>query len=171
MRQQRIEFCLYNGYHSRSLPIIPRMSPGAKFTHFSQVSPHKINQGSPIATSSVSSWHIIAAATDVKVFPRPISSATSTPGKSESQTHLLTMSPMVQTWCARNLVLGRPGTEYLWPRIQLSLDWRIVWVSSSLTASSRHSWSNLLLIVSTTVFIPVLVFYGLGISSPSSPCF
>jgi hypothetical protein len=56
----------------------------------------------------------IAAATEVKVFPRSISSATSASGMSASQTHRLMMNRISHPWCARNLVAGSPGIEYLW---------------------------------------------------------
>jgi len=91
---------------------MPGKSLCAKITHSSRVFPHKMDSGNPITTFSVTNLQSIAAATEVKVFPRPISSATSAPGISASQTHLLTMNQMVHTWCARNLVPGRPGIEY-----------------------------------------------------------
>ena len=72
------------------------------------VFPHKIDSGNPITTFPVSSLHIIAAATEVTVFPRPISSSTSAPAISASQTPIHTMNEMAQIWCARNLV---PGLE------------------------------------------------------------
>jgi len=109
---------------------------------------------------------IIAAATEVKVFPRPILSATSAPDISESQTHLLPMINMAQTWYGRNFCLGRPGIEYLWPGTWSSIDWRIGWAFSSLTASSKLSCSKLLLIVLRTVFNTELVFHGSRSSSP-----
>jgi hypothetical protein len=49
---------------------------------------------------------------DVKVFARPILSATRAPGISVSQTHFLTIKHVAQTWCSRNFVLGRPGIEH-----------------------------------------------------------
>ena len=168
MRRRGTELCLCSGYHSHSSPIIPGKSFCTIFTHSASIFPHKIDNGSPITTVSVSSVQIIAAATEVKVFPWPISSATNAPGISASQTHLLTMNQISKTWCARNFVPGRPGIEYLWPGTWSSIDWRIGWALSSLTASSRHSCSNLLLIVLRTVFSTELVFSGSRSSSPST---
>jgi len=167
-RRQGTEFCLCNGYHSHWSMIIPRKSFCARLTHFSRVFPHTMDNGNHITTFSVTNLQSIAAATEVKVYPRPISSATSAPGISVSQTHLLTMNHIAQTWCARNLVPGRPGIEYLWPGTQSSVDWWIVWAFSSLTGSSRHSWSNSLLIILGTVVNTELVFSGLRSSSPST---
>ena len=56
-----------------------------------------MDSGNPITTFSVTDLQSIAAATEVKVFPRPMSSATCAPGISVSQTHLLTMNHMAQT--------------------------------------------------------------------------
>jgi len=121
-------------------------NPGNVFcaisTHMLGVFPHKIDKGNPITTFSVSSLHIISAATEVKVLPRPILSATSAPCKSESQTHLLTMIHTAQTWCTRKFFPGRPGMEYLWPGTQSLVDRRIGWPFSRLTASARQSLSN-----------------------------
>jgi len=127
-----------------------------------------MDSGNPITTFSVTNFQSIAAATEVKVFPRPISSATSAPGISASQTQLLTMNQMAQTWCGRNLVPGRPGIDYLWPGTQSSVDWQIGWVFSSRTASSRHLCSNLLLIVLSTVIKIQLVLSGTRASLPST---
>jgi len=138
------------------------------FTHSARVVPHKIDSGNPITTFSVSSLHIIAAATEVKVFPRPVSSATSAPGISASQSHLLTMNHMAWTWCTRNLVPARPGIEYLWPPTRLSVDWRIGWAFSRLTTSWRHWCSNSLLIVLRTVLNTELVSSGSRTCSPST---
>jgi len=132
--------------------------------------PHKMDSGNPISTVSVTNLPSIAAATEVKVFPRPISSATDAPGISASQTHLITMNQMAQTWCFKNLVPGRPGIEYMWPGTWSSGDWWIGWTFSSLTSSSRHSCSNSLLIGLRTVFSTELVFSGSRTSSPSSTC-
>jgi len=167
-RWRDTEFCLCNGYHSRWSPIIPGKSYCARLIHSSSVFPHKMDSGNHITTFSVTNLQSIAAATEVKVFPRPISSGTSAPGISVSQTHLLTMNHMAQIWCARNLVPGRPGIEYLWPGSRSSVDWRIEWAFSSLTASSWHSCSNSLLIVLRTVFNTGLVLSGLRSSSPST---
>jgi len=169
-RGRGTEFCLHIGCHSRSSPIIPGKSFCAIFTHFSKVFPHTIDSSNPITTFPFSSLHTIAAATKVTVLPRPISSATSAPGRLRSQTHLVTMNHMAQTWCARNCILGRPGIKYLWPETRSSVDWRIGWVFSSLAASSRHLCWKSLLIVLRTVFNTELVFSGLRTSSPSSTC-
>jgi len=159
---------LWSWYHSRSSPTMLGKSSCAKITHSSRVFPHKMDSGNPITTFSVTNWQSIATATEVEVFPRPISSATSVPGKSASHTHLLTMNQMAWTWRARNLVPGRTGIEYLWPGTQSSVDWWIGWAFSSLTASSRHSCSNSLLIVLRSVFNTDLVFTGSRSPSPSS---
>jgi len=164
----RIQF--WSGYHSSSSPTMPGQSLSANITHSSWVFPHKMDSGNPITTFSVTNLQSIATTTEVKVFPRPISSATSTPGISESQTHLLTMNQMSQTWCARNLVPGRRGIGYLWPGTWSSGDWRIGWAFSSLTASSRHSCSNSLLIWLRTVLNTELVLSGSRTSSPFSTC-
>jgi len=167
-RQQDTEFCLRNGYQSHLSTIISGKTFCARWTHSSRVFPHKIDSGNPITTFSVSNLHIIAAATEVKVFPRPISSATSAPGISLSQTHLLTRNHMAQTWCTRNFVLARPGIEYLWPATRSSMDWWIGWAFSSLTATSRHSCTKSLFIVKKTVFSIELVFSGSRSTSPST---
>jgi len=149
---------------------MPGKSLCAKITHSSRVFPYKMDSGNPITTFSVTNLQSIAAATEGKVIASPISSATSAPGISASQTYLLTMNQMAHTWCARNLVPGWPGIEYLWPGTRLSVDWRIGWALSSLTTSSRHSCSNLLLIVLRTVVKTELVLSGSRTSSPSSIC-
>jgi len=168
MRRWGTELCGCNGYHSRSSPIIPGTSFCTIFTHSSTLFPNKIESGNPITTFSVSSLHIIAAATEVKVFPWPVLSATSAPSISASQTHHLTIKQMAQTWCTRNIVPGRPGIEYLWPGTHSSVDWRIRWAFSSLTVSSRHSCSILLLIVLITVLNTKQVLAGSRTFSPSS---
>jgi hypothetical protein len=53
---------------------------------------HNIKSGNPITTFSVRCGHIIVVAREVKVLPRPISSAASTLGISESQIHVPTMN-------------------------------------------------------------------------------
>jgi hypothetical protein len=55
---------------------------------------------------------IIAAATKVNVFPRTFSSATSTSVIFASQTYLLMMNHMAQTWYTRSLDLGMPAIQY-----------------------------------------------------------
>jgi len=84
------EYNLWSGYHSRSSPTMPGKLLSTKITHSLRVFPHKIDSGNPIMTFSGTNLQSIAAATEVKVFPRPISSATSAPGISASLTHLLT---------------------------------------------------------------------------------
>jgi len=168
IRQQSTELCLRSRYHSGSSPIIPGKSFCTIFTHSASVFPNKIGNSSPITTFSVRSLQIIAASTEVKVFPRPISSSTSAPGISASHTHLLMMNQIAQTWCTRNFIPGRPGNEYFWPGTRSSIDWRMGWAFSSLTASSRHSCSNSLLIVLRTVVSTELVFSGSRFSSPSN---
>jgi len=110
-RRWSTEFNLCSWYHFHSSPTMPGESLSATITHSSPVFPHKMDPGNPITTFSVTNLQSIETATEVNVFPRPISSATSAPGISASQTHLLTMNQMPQTWCARNLVPGRPGIE------------------------------------------------------------
>jgi len=102
---------------------------------------------------------------ELKVFPRHISSTPSASGISASQTHLLTLNQMSQTRCAKNLVPDWPGIVYLWSQLPSSLDWQIGWAFSSLAASSRHSCSNLLLIVLRTVLNTKLVLSGSRTSS------
>jgi len=167
-RQQGIELNLWSGYHSRSSATMPGKSLWVQITHSSRVFLHKMDSVNSITTFSVTNFQCFAAATEVKVFPRPISSATSAPGLSASQTHLLIMNELAQTWCARNLVPGRLGIEYLWPGTPLSVDWRIGWAFSSLIASSGHSWSNSLLIVLRTALNTEMVLSGLRTSSPST---
>jgi hypothetical protein len=59
---------------------------------------------------------------------------------------------MAQTWGAKKLVSGRPGMEYIQPGTLSSGDLRNGHAVCSLTASSRDSCSNSLLIVLRTVF-------------------
>jgi len=164
------EFSLSKGYHSQSSPIIPASSFCAIFTHSWRVFPHNTDSGNPITTFSVSNLHIIATATEVNVLLRPISSATSTPRMSKSQTHLLTMNLIAQSWCARTLVPGKPGIEYMLPGTRSAIDGWIRQAFRLSTASSRHSCSNLLLIVFTTVFITDRLLTGLRTSKSSSTC-
>jgi len=165
-RQWGTEFNLWSAYQSVSSQTMPGKMLCANVTYSSRVFPHKMHSGHPITTFTVTNLQSIAAATYVKVFSRPISSATSAPAISASETHLFTMKQMAQTGCARNLVAGRPGIEYLWPGIRSSVDWQIGWALRSLTASSRHSGSNALLIVLRTVFNTELVFAGSRSSAP-----
>jgi len=160
------EFNLWNGYHSCSLPTMLGEFLFAKITHSSWVFSHKIDSSNSITTFAVTNLQIMSTATEVKVFPRPISSASSAPGISASHSHLR-MSQMAQTWCTRNWVLDRPGIEYLRPGTGSSVDLRQWWVLSSLTAYSRHLCSNSLLIVLRTVFNTEQVFAGSRISSLS----
>jgi len=168
MSCQGTKSCLCNGYQFRTSPKIPEKSFRTMFTHSARIFHYTIHSGNSITTFSVSSVHIIAAATKVKVVPRPISSDTSAPEISASHTHLFTMNHIAQTWYARNLVPGRPGIQFLWPGAQSSVDLWIGWAFSSLTCSSRHSCSNSLLIVLRTVLNTGLVLSGLWTSSPST---
>jgi hypothetical protein len=122
-RRQGTEFNLWGRYHTHSSPTMPGKPLCAKITHSSRVFPHKMFSSNPITTFSVTNLQSIAAATEVKVFPRPISSATSALGISASQTHLLPMNQMAQTSRTKNLVPGRPGIEYLRPGTRSSGDW------------------------------------------------
>ena len=124
-RRHGNEVCLCNRYHACLSPIILGNLFSSIFTHLWRVLPHKIDNGNPTATLSVGSLHIIAAAAEVKVLPSPISSATSAPGGTESHTHLRTMNHIERTWCARHIVLCRPGIVFLWPRTVLLVDWPI----------------------------------------------
>jgi len=169
-RRQASEINPWSGYHSLSSPTMPGKSLCTTITHFSRVFPHEIDSGNPITTFPVTNLQSIATATKVKVFPRPISSAPSAPGIPVSQILLLKLNQMAQTWWSRILVPGRPGIEYLWPGTWSSVDWRIGWAFSSLTASSRHLCSNFVLIVQRTIFNTELVFAGLRTSSPSCTC-
>jgi len=169
-RRQGRECNLWSGYHSRSSPTILVTLLCAKITHSLQLCHQQMDSGNPSTTFSVTNLQNIAAATEVKVFPRPISSATSAPGISAFQTHLLMMNHLAQSWCARNLVLGRPGIEHLWPGTRSSVYWRRWWALSCLTASSRHSYSNLSLIVLGTVCNTELVCAGSRTSSPFTTC-
>jgi len=162
----RFNICI--GYHSRFSLTMPVMSLCGKITHSWRVFPHKMDSGNPITTFSVTNLQSIATTTEVKVFPRPMSSAIRTPGISASQTHILTICHMTQTWFARNLDPDRPGIEYLWPATQSSIDWPIWWAFSSLTAFARHSCSDSSLILLITVFNTVYTFAGSRTSSPSS---
>jgi len=167
-RRRGTEWNLWGGYHSRSSPTMPRKLLCPNITHSSRVFPHTMGSGNPITTCSATNLQRIAAATEMKVFPKPISSTTSAPGTSASETHHLTMNQMAQTWCAKNLVAGRPGIKYLRPGTRSSVDWRIGSAFCSLTSSSRHLCSNLWLIVLRTVFSTDLVFSGWRTSSQSS---
>jgi hypothetical protein len=73
--------------------------------------PHKMDSSNPITTFSVTNLQSIATMTEVKVLPRPMSSTIRAPGISASQTYLLTIYDMAQTWFARNLDPDRPGIE------------------------------------------------------------
>jgi len=161
IRRRGTEFNLCSRYNSRSLPTMLGMSLSTKINHSSRVFSYKLDSGNPITTFSVSNLQSIAmAATEVKVFPIPISSATSAPTISASQTHLLTMTQMAQTWCTRYLVPGRNGIDYLWPGTWSSGDWRTGQAFSSLTVSSRPWCANLLLMVLSTVLNTGLLLSG-----------
>jgi len=162
------EFNLCNGYHSHCSPTMRGKLLCAKITYLSMVFPHKINSDNPITTFSVTTLQRIAAATGVKVLPTPISSATSAPGVSVDQTHLLTMNQMAQNWCARNVVSGRPRIEHLWPGPWPSIDWWTGCEFSSLTASSSQWFSNSVLRVLSAVLSTELVLSGSRTSWPST---
>ena len=110
-RRWDTEFWLCTWYNSRLWLKIWGKLFCARSCHSVKVFPHKIDCGNRITTFSLSILYIIAAATEVKVFPRPMSSATRAPGISESQTHLSTIHCLAQTRCSRNFVLDRPGIE------------------------------------------------------------
>jgi len=162
------ECSLCYGYLSCSSPLILWVLFWATFTHSWRVFPHKIVHGNSTTTFSVSIWHIRAVATEVNVFPRPISSSTSGPGISESQTHLLTMNHTAQTGCARNLVPGRCGIESMLPGTRSSIISRISQGFWTPTASWRHSRSNLSLIELRIVTDTELVLSRSRTSSPSA---
>jgi hypothetical protein len=109
------ESCLCNAYHFHSALIIPGQSFGTTVTHSARVFPYNIDSGNSITTVSVSSVRIISVATEVKVIQRLISSVTSAPGISASQTNLLTMDHISQTWFATDLVPGTAVIQYFWP--------------------------------------------------------
>jgi len=111
--------------------------------HLLSVFLHPIDTGNTTITFSVSNLHITAAATKVNVFLRPISFATSTPGITESHTHLLTMNLTVQIWCGRNLIRGRLAIEYFVPGTQTFIDSWIRHAFSNLTTLWSYSCSNL----------------------------
>jgi len=148
-----------------------RKSLLAAISRYMRVFPCYMDSDNPITIFSHMNFQIITAASEVKVFRRPILSATSSPELSALQTHLLRMNHMSQTWCAWSLVPDRPGIEYVWSGTQLSLDWRIGQALSSLNTSWRHWYSNLLLIVLRTRFNTELVYTGSWISSQSSTCY
>jgi len=167
-RWQGTEINLWSGYHSRSSRTMLGKLMCAEITHSSMVFPHKMYSGNLCTTFSVTNLQIIATATEVKVFQKPFSSATSAPGISASQTYLLTMNNIAPTRIARDLAPGRPGIEFWWRWTLSSVDQRMRWAFSTLTASARHSCSNLLLIVLRHVLNTELVFAGSRTSSPSS---
>jgi len=167
-RRRGTELCLRSGYHSCSSLIIPEKMVCTIFTQSARVFPDRIASSNPITTFSVSRLQTIAAATELKVFPSPVSSATSDAGISATQTHLLTMNQIAQTWCTTNIVPVRPGMTYLWPGTLSSIDWRIGWAFRSLTASSQHLCSNSALILWRTVLNTELVLSGLRTSLPST---
>jgi len=162
------EFNPWSRYHSGCSPTMLGTSLCTKLTHCWLVFPHKMDSGIPITTFSITNLESISAATAVKVLPIPIWSAISNPGTSASQTRLLTINPVAQTWCSRKFVPGRPGINYLWPGTQLSVEWQKGWTFSSLTTSLRHSCSNWLLIVLKTVLNSETVLSGSRIFLPST---
>ena len=96
--RQGTKFNFWSRYHSRPSPTMPGKLLCAKITHSSRVSPHQMDSGNPVTTFSVTNLQSMATATKVKVCPRPISSTTSASGILASETHLLTMNRMAQTW-------------------------------------------------------------------------
>jgi len=167
-RRQQTAFSLCYGYHSCSLLLIPALPFWAIFTHLSGVFPHQTDSGNPTTTISVGNVHSVGSASEVDIFLRPISSATSTPGTSESQTHLLTVNHIAQTWCARTLVPGRPWIKYLLPGTQSSIDWQTSWAFSSLITSWWHSSPISFLIMWRTALNSALVLSESRTSLPST---
>lgn len=131
---------------------------------------HKSDCGNSRSTFSVNDLWIIAAATEVNIMESPISSAVNTSHSSDSHTHLLTINDRSQSWCAKILSSSRHWIECLLPRAQLVFDWEIRCVFSSLTASFRPKYSNLLMIVFRTVFNSGPLLCWLRTSLPSSTC-
>jgi len=83
-RRQGTEFNHWSRYQFCSSPTMPGKPLSAKITHSSRVFPHRMDSGNTITTFSFTNFQSITPATEVKVFPRPISSATSAPGISAS---------------------------------------------------------------------------------------
>jgi len=110
-RRQGSEFSFCYGYLSHSWLIIPGLTVWAKFPYLWTEFPHIIDSGYPTTTFSVHNLHIIATATEVHVVLRPIISATSTPGISESQTQFCSMNCIAKTWFTRKLFPGTPHVE------------------------------------------------------------
>jgi len=137
-----IEFSLSNGYHSHSSLIITEWKFGVLFTHSPRVFHHMIDSANSAMTISSRDWNIIVMVSQVTIFLMPISSATSTPVISKSQTYHFMMNHIAHTWCARNQLPSRPGIEYLFPATQSSCDWWIGWLFTSRTTASRHAGSN-----------------------------
>jgi len=137
-RQRCTEYSPYDAFNSCSWPIIPEGSFFAIFRHILTVFPWNIDRFNPRTTVPISTLHIIATATALMVFPRMNSSATSAHGISKSQTHLLTMNPVAQTWWARNFNWVRPAIEYLVPGTWSSINWEIGQAFSRLTAWPRY---------------------------------
>jgi len=108
---------------------------------------------------------------EVKVMPRPISSATSATGISETQTHLLTINYIGQNRSAIIMVPGRPGIEYMLPGTWSAFYWWIGQAFSSPTSSSSNVYSNLLLIWLRTGFKTELLLCGSRTSWISATCF
>jgi len=159
-RPRGTEFGLCNWCHSHCAAIIPAWPFCATFTHSTRVFTGKIDVGNHMTTFLVSNLHIIAAAPEVKFFPRPISSATSALGISESETHLITMNFVAQTWCPRKFLPGTPGMRYIWEEIRSAFEWRICQEFSSQASSTRHWHSNSLFIVLRILLNTELLFAG-----------
>jgi len=139
-----IKCYLSNGYPSRSSLIMPGFSFCTIFTISSTVFRHTIDSSKSKISFLVSNLHIIATDIEVQVLSQPISSATSAPVISKSQTHLPTINHIVHTWCTKYLVPGRPGIEYLLPGTGSDFNCRIGRAFSSLIASTRHlCWNSM----------------------------
>jgi len=91
------EFSLYNGYHTCSSLIIPELSLSAICTNLVRLFCHTFVGSNPTVISSVSQLNNIAAAQQVKVLRRPMSSAHSIPGISKSYSHLLIINNIAHT--------------------------------------------------------------------------
>ena len=81
----------------------------------------------------------------VKVLPRPISSASNTPGRSTSNTQRRTINQIAHIWCARKATDGNGSKRYFVPRIWSARASGREVAPSRATASSKHSCSKELL--------------------------
>jgi len=117
----------------------------AIFSHLCSVFPNKIDSCNPTTTFSIRNVHVIAVATEVNIFQRPIGLATSSPGIAESQTHLVMINHSTHTAHSRNLIHSRPWDAYLVREPQLSFDWGTrwafrTWLPHPDTVDYVHSW-------------------------------